>query len=232
MLHPKKKIPRHVAIIMDGNRRWAKERKLPAYAGHRAGYEAFRRVSLWCLDQGVKVLTIFAFSTENWSRPKPEVGYLLKLLKFALRREVDFFDKRNVRLNVLGRISDFPKEMQRLINDALEKTKGNTKAVLNVALNYGGRAEIVDAAKKMIARHIPASRITERLFGKFLYSPQLPDPDLIIRTSGELRLSGFLLWESAYAELFFSKKYWPDFTPADLEKAIGEYQGRQRRFGG
>jgi len=226
------KIPQHLGFIMDGNRRWAQERNLPTLEGHRKGYDTFKKVSDWCLDKGVKVMTFWAFSTENWSRPKREVHYLLKLLKLALRREVETLYRKNIRLGVLGQIEKFPQELQKEIRVAVEKTKKNTAGILNLALSYGGRAEIIDAVKKIISKGLKPAEITEAVVTQSMYAPALPDPDYIIRTSGEKRTSGFLLWESAYSELYFCKKYWPDFSKGDLEQALDEYQKRQRRFGG
>jgi undecaprenyl diphosphate synthase len=223
--------PKHIGIIMDGNRRWAKAKGLPTFEGHRQGVETFKKVGQWCLDRGIKYLTVFTFSTENWNRPKNEINYLLKLFKSILRNEIDKLDRKGVRFNVVGRIEGFPKILQQEMHRAMAKTKDNVKAIFSLALNYGGRAEIVDAVKKIIANGLKPERITEELFGKYLYSPEIPDPDLIIRTSGELRTSGFLLWEAAYSELYFCDKYWPDFSEKDLDTAIEEFGRRQRRFG-
>jgi len=225
------KLPQHLGFIMDGNRRWAKENGLSSLEGHRKGYETFKKVSQWCLDKGVKVLTFWAFSTENWDRPKKEVQYLLKLLKFALKKEFDTFHKRNVRFNVLGQVEKFPQELQKEIKAVIEKTKNNTAGLLNIAVSYGGRAEIVDSIKQIITKGLKPDEITEEVVSKFMYAPALADPDFIIRTSGEYRTSGFLLWESAYSELYFSKKLWPDFNEQDLDEALEEFSSRQRRFG-
>jgi len=217
---------------MDGNRRWAQQKGLPTLKGHWAGYQVMKKIGQWCLDRGIKYLTVWAFSTENWKRSKKEVDYLMSLLRRALREEVEVFHKKGVRLNVLGRIEGLPKELQKEVYWAIEKTKKNTKAIFNLAINYGGRAEIVDVVKKIMNKGLKATKINESLIAKYLYSPSLPEPDLVIRTSGELRTSGFLLWESAYSELYFSKKYWPDFSEKDLDEAIEDYQKRERRFGG
>jgi undecaprenyl diphosphate synthase len=225
------KMPQHIGIIMDGNRRWARAKGLPTFEGHRIGVETFKKVGQWCLERGIKYLTVFTFSTENWNRPEKEIDYLFELFKSILRNEIDALDKKGVRFNVLGRIEGFPKVLQQEMRRAMAKTKKNAKAIFSLALNYGGRAEIVDAVKKIIAKRVKPERITEEFFGKFLYAPEIPDPDLIIRTSGELRTSGFLLWEAAYSELYFCDKYWPDFSEKDLDEAIEEFGLRQRRFG-
>jgi len=227
-----KNVPKHIAIIMDGNRRWAREKGFPTLEGHRKGYSMVKKVAQWCLDRNIKILTVFAFSTENWNRSKKEVSYLMNLLKYGLRNDVSIFNKKNIRLNVLGRIEELPKGLQKEIKRAVEKTKNNTKAVLNLAINYGGRAEIMDAIKRIIKKGLLAAKITESLIAQNLYTRSMPDPDLIIRTSGEIRTSGFLTWQGVYSELYFCKTYWPDFSEADLDKVIAEYQKRQRRFGG
>lgn len=226
-----KNIPKHIAIIMDGNRRWARERGLPALEGHRRGYAVVKKVAQWCLDKGVKVLTVWAFSTENWNRSKREVNYLMNLLRYGLRNDVNIFNKKKIRLNVLGRIEELPKGLQKEIRRAIEKTKNNTKGVLNLAINYGGRAEIIDAVKQIIKKGLPAARITELLIAQNLYTKSMPDPDLIIRTSGEMRISGFFPWQGAYSELYFCKTYWPDFSEKDLQAALDEFQRRRRNFG-
>lgn len=226
-----KNVPEHIAVIMDGNRRWAKEKGLPTLEGHRKGYGTVKKVAQWCLDRNIKILTVFAFSTENWNRSKKEVNYLMNLLKCGLRNDVNVFDKKNIRLNVLGRIEGLPKGLQKEIKRAVAKTKNNTKAVLNLAINYGGRAEIVDTVKQIIDKKIPAKDITESIIAQNLYTKDILDPDLIIRTSGEMRASGFLPWQGAYSELHFCKTYWPDFSEADFDEALNEFNKRQRRFG-
>lgn len=225
------KVPKHLAVIMDGSRRWAKKNGVSTLEGHRAGYEKVKQLRQWCLDKGIAIITVFAFSAENWTRPKREIRYLLGLLKYALRKEVDEFNKYNIRLNVIGRIKEFPKGLQKEINLAIAKTKNNTKILFNLALNYGGRAEIVDAVKEILQEKLPINKMTEAVLAKHLYEPALPDPDLIIRTSGEQRLSGFMLWESAYSELYFSKKYWPDFSKEDFDAALKDFSERTRNFG-
>lgn len=225
------KIPQHIGIIMDGNRRWAKERGLPSLEGHHQGYEKLKEIAKLCFKRGVKVLTVFAFSTENWDRSKEEVSYLMALLKMAVKEALDEFHKDNIRMKISGRINQLSKDLQEAITETVEKTRNNTKGILNLALNYGGRPEIIDAIKEIIDKNIPAQKIDEKIVKENLYMSDLPDPELIIRTSGEKRLSGFLLWESAYSELYFTKKYWPDFNEKDLDEALQEYDRRERRFG-
>lgn len=225
------KIPQHIGIIMDGNRRWAKERGLPSLEGHHQGYEKLKEIAKLCFKRGVKVLTVFAFSTENWDRSKEEVSYLMALLKMAVKEALNEFHKDNIRMKISGRINQLSEDLQEAITETVEKTRNNTKGILNLALNYGGRPEIIDAIKEIIDKNIPAQKIDEKIIKENLYMSDLPDPELIIRTSGEKRLSGFLLWESAYSELYFTKKYWPDFNEKDLDDALQEYDRRERRFG-
>lgn len=222
---------KHLGIIMDGNRRWAKSHGLPSLEGHRRGYETFRRVGEWCLDRGIDILTVYAFSTENWNRSKREVSYLMRLLTLALSKEVDDLHRQNIKISVIGRINELPARLRQHIRRATQLTKNNTRGTLQLAINYGGRAEIVDAVKKVVTSARQASKITERSITEALYTAHQPDPDLIIRTSGEHRLSGFLTWQSVYSELLFLDKYWPDFSERDLDAALGEYARRQRRFG-
>ena len=229
------RIPNHVAIIMDGNGRWAKARNLPRSMGHKAGMETIRKVLKECVRLGVKNLTLYAFSTENWSRPKDEVGAIMKLLVTYLNKELKECNENGVKMNVLGDISRLPQECQDALNNAFEVTKDNTTINLNFALNYGGRDEIIRAVK-LIADDIKCDKINieeinEELFGTYLYTKGIPDPDLIIRPSGEQRLSNFLLWQCAYSEFWYSDINWPDFKEADLRKAIYDYQQRDRRFG-
>ncbi len=228
-------IPNHIAIIMDGNGRWAKERKLPRSMGHKAGVETIRRILKESTRLGVKNLTLYAFSTENWARPKDEVSALMKLLVTYLRKELDECHKNGVRMNVFGDMTRLPKECQDALNDALETTKNNTRINLNFALNYGGRDEIVRAIK-LISSDIKNNIIQEEdinseLVSNYLYTKGIPDPDLIIRPSGEQRLSNFLLWQCAYSEFWYSDINWPDFKEEDLRQAIFDYQNRDRRFG-
>jgi len=227
----KNNIPRHIAIIMDGNRRWAKKKGLPPMEGHRQGYEQFKKISDLCNKLGVKILTVYAFSLENWKRSKTEVFYLMNLLKRGLQEQKDFFIKNKVRLNVIGQIEKLPPGLKKLVLKIMKETKDNKERILNLAISYGGREEIIEAVKKIIKKKINPSKINEKIFSQHLYTAGQPDPDIIIRTSGEQRLSGFLPWQSVYTELYFSSKLWPDFTGEDLEEVIKEFQSRQRRFG-
>jgi undecaprenyl diphosphate synthase len=228
--------PRHVAIIMDGNGRWAAARGLPRVEGHRRGVEALRRTIRAAGEIGIRVITIFSFSAENWSRPAAEVGELMGLLRRFIRNDLAELHKSNVRVRVIGERDGLDADIGRLLTDAEELTRGNSGLTLVVAFNYGARQEIARAARQ-IAKQVeqgvlkPAD-ITAQTIGQFLDAPDLPDPDFIIRTSGEQRLSNFLLWQSAYSELVFVPAFWPDFDRAALEAAIGEYQQRERRFGG
>lgn len=224
-------IPKHVAFIMDGNRRWARERGLPTLEGHRLGYEKMKEVGEWCIKRGVAVVTVYAFSTENWQRSAEEVKYLMQLLLRALTNELNAFHERNMRLRIIGQISALSQELRTAISAAERKTERNTEGVLNIAINYGGRQEIIDATKAIIESGVHSDAINEDLFKKYLYAPEGPEPDIIIRTGGEQRLSGFLLWGSAYSELYFEKHYWPDFSESDLEAAFFWYAGRERRHG-
>ncbi|MEK7656479.1 MAG: isoprenyl transferase [Elusimicrobiota bacterium] len=223
-------VPAHVAIIMDGNGRWAKSRGLPRAAGHKAGVESVRAAVRACGEFGVKVLTLYSFSTENWLRPKEEVGELMRLLCWALRREAAELDKNGVRLMASGRIEGLPPEVRAELARAQERLKGNKGLLLNLALNYGARAEIVDAVNALIKEG--AGEVTEESIGGRLYTAGLPDPDLVIRTSGEMRISNFLLWQIAYSELYVTPVHWPDFRKEHLGEAIEEYRRRERRFGG
>jgi undecaprenyl diphosphate synthase len=222
-------VPVSVAIIMDGNARWAQRRRLPVAAGHRAGAQALKRVVRAASDAGVEDLTVFSFSTENWSRPESEVTDLLGLFTELIDRETNELDAENVRMRFVGRIEALPQELQARIAWSQDRTAGNTGLNLFVAMNYGGRGEIVDAARAFAAE--VGANGTEDDFARFLYEPELRDPELVIRTSGEQRLSNFLLWQAAYAELYFCDRLWPDFTPDDLEAALAHYAGCQRRFG-
>lgn len=221
----------HLAIIMDGNRRWAKERGLPSFRGHEAGYEALKRIGDACLERGIKVISIFAFSTENWKRTEEEVGYLMDLLERGLREQLSYFAEKNVRIRILGRRENLRPSVLRAIEDAEERTKDHDRATLCVCLNYGGRLEIVDACKSLVGDGIPADQIDEQALQSRMYWPDMPDPDLVIRTSGEERLSGFLLWEAAYSEFYWCQKHWPDFDEGELDKALEVYAVRQRRYG-
>ncbi|MBI2955115.1 MAG: isoprenyl transferase [Chloroflexi bacterium] len=225
------KVPRHVAIIMDGNGRWANSRGLPRLAGHKAGTENIRTILKACVDYGIEVLTIYAFSTENWGRPKEEVRGLMRILEQVINRETKQLVAEGVRLQHLGRLDELPDRLGSSIRRSTEATKGNTKITLNVAFNYGGRQEIVDAARRIVADKVDPSMIDENLFSRYLYTTGQPDPDLIIRTGGEMRLSNYLIWQSAYAEYYSTPVYWPDFDKQELEKALLTYGQRERRFG-
>ncbi|MCR6515274.1 MAG: isoprenyl transferase [Clostridium sp.] len=229
-------IPKHIAIIMDGNGRWAKKRKLPRTMGHKAGVETIRRILKEASNLGVKYMTLYAFSTENWKRPKDEVNALMKLLVQYLRKEINELHKNGVRINVLGDISMLPKECIDEIEKSVEKTKNNTGITMNIALNYGGRDEIIRSikliAQDVLDGKIEIDAIEEDTVNNYLYTKGVPDPDIIIRPSGEQRLSNFLLWQCAYSEFWYSDICWPDFTEDDLHKAIYDFQQRDRRFGG
>jgi undecaprenyl diphosphate synthase len=222
----------HLAIIMDGNGRWAKSRNLPRLAGHRAGTENVRRILKACVRHNIKHLTTYAFSTENWNRPADEVNGLMKLFDTVLDRELEEIHKNGVQLRHLGRMDRLPNHIQKKLTDAIELTKNNDRLIWNAALNYGARAEIVDAVKAMVNEGIPSDEISEEAISRRLYTSGQPDPDLIIRTSGELRTSNFLLWQSAYSEYYVTDTFWPDFDEGELKKALEHYQKRDRRFGG
>lgn len=229
-------LPKHVAIIMDGNNRWAKQRRLPSFAGHKAGVDSVRAVVEVALQQGIEVITLFAFSSENWSRPAEEVSGLMALFKWALRRETKRLHKYQVRLKVVGDRTGFSNELQQLMLKAEELTANNTKTTLVIAANYGGRQDITQAARQLALQvekgELNAQDITEADFQKHLALEALPDPDLCIRTSGEERLSNFLLWQLAYAELVFVEAYWPDFRQQAFYDTLKVFINRQRRFGG
>lgn len=230
-----KRLPRHIAVIMDGNGRWAKKRFLPRAAGHRAGVESVRSTIEACSRLEIDALTLFAFSVENWKRPKDEVNTLWSLLLGYLRQELDSLTENGVRLKAIGRTAELPAEVQTELASAIARTAANTGLTLTVALNYGGRSEIVDAVNQAIADARSKGddfRVDESSFEKYLYTASLPDPDLLIRTSGEVRVSNFLLWQIAYTEIWVTDKLWPDFREADLLEAILDFQGRERRFGG
>ena len=223
-------IPKHIAIIMDGNGRWAKERGMMRVKGHNAGLESLREIVKHSDALGVKYLTVYAFSTENWKRPTEEISGIFKLLVKYVASELAELDKNNVSLHFIGDTSKLPEDALKAIEKAETKTRDNTGLVFNIAVNYGGRAEIIKAVNELLKDGI--KEIDEESFGKLLYTANCPDPDLIIRTGGEYRLSNFLTWQSAYSEIVISDTYWPDFSPAEYEKAIEIYQGRNRRFGG
>ena len=228
-------VPRHVAVIMDGNGRWAKQRLRPRLFGHRAGADSLRAILRACRDHGVEYLTVYAFSTENWVRPQDEVSGLMSLLKTFLKKDEHELHENQVRLRVTGRIQDLPKAVRAELERVMEATKNYEKGHLILALSYGGRAEIVDAVRVLAADakagRIDPEKIDEKAIAARLYLPDVPDPDLMIRTSGELRLSNFLLWELSYSEFYFTETLWPDFREPDFAKALDEYARRQRRYG-
>lgn len=229
------RLPRHVAIIMDGNGRWAKKRGLPRVMGHRAGIRSVRAVVEIARELGVEVVTLYAFSVENWKRSTQEVSTLMRLLNEYLKRELSNLLENEVRLGVLGEIERLPKQVQEHLNEVMEKTRGNRKMLLNLALNYGGRSEILHAVRQ-VAQAVKEGKmqpgdLTEKTFSRFLYTDGLPDPDLLIRTSGEQRISNFLLWQISYSELYLTPRLWPDFGKVDFIQAILDYQNRERRFG-
>ncbi len=226
------RIPAHVAIIMDGNGRWARARGLPRLAGHRAGVENLRRLLEACVEFGIRTLTIYAFSTENWERPVEEIRGLMSLLEDVIDRELNELHANGVQLRHIGRLEGLRPELQAKVRHAIEMTQHNQRLILNVAFNYGGRDEIVQAIAKMIADDVQPEQITEELVSSYLYTAASPDPDLIIRTSGELRVSNFLIWQGAYAEWYVTPTFWPDFGPEELRRALWEYDRRERRFGG
>ena len=226
------RVPRHVAIIMDGNGRWAKARGRPRLAGHRAGTENIRPILEACVEFGIEILTIWAFSTENWRRPEAEVKGLLRILQEMIRRELSALHKQGVQLRHVGYLDRLPPRLQKQVRDAVELTHNNSRVVLNVAFDYGGRAEIVDAVRRIVRDGIPADQVNEALLSRYMYTGDQPDPDLIIRTSGEMRTSGFMLWQAAYAEYYVTPTFWPDFNREELYKALVAYNQRDRRYGG
>lgn len=228
---PLERIPEHVAIIMDGNGRWAQARGLPRLAGHRAGTENLRRVIEASVEFGIKYLTIFAFSTENWERPEEEVSGLMKIFEDVFDRELAKLHKQGVQLRHLGRLDRLKPSLQKKVKDAIELTKNNTRLVLCVAFNYGGRDEIVYAIQRMIQDGVHPEDVTNELVSGYLFTAGIPDPDVVIRTSGELRISNFLIWQSAYSEWYFTPTFWPDFDKEELWQALVEYNRRERRFG-
>jgi undecaprenyl diphosphate synthase len=223
--------PQHVAIIMDGNGRWAKKRHLPRLVGHNAGSENIRPVVKIFANYGVKYLTLYMFSTENWNRPRTEVIGLLSLLGRKIDQETQAFHQENIRVIHLGRLDRLSGKLREKVKAAVELTKNNTGLTLCLAFDYGGRDEIVQAARRIADAGIPGNNIDESIFAQYLYSPNIPDPDLVIRTAGESRLSNFLIWQSAYSEFYFTPVLWPDFGLKDVEEALSEYKLRQRRFG-
>jgi undecaprenyl diphosphate synthase len=228
---PPEEVPQHVGIIMDGNGRWAQARGLPRSAGHRAGTENLRRVLRAAVEFGIKILTIYAFSTENWSRPDGEVHALLTVLEGVIDRELQELHEEGVQLRHVGRPERLPQKLQQKIRQAIELTKNNQRLLLNVAFDYGGRSEIVDAIRRIIIDNTPPDQVDEELVSRYLYTAGLPDPDLIIRTSGEMRVSNFLIWQGAYAEYYVTPAMWPDFDKDELYRALQAYGQRERRFG-
>jgi undecaprenyl diphosphate synthase len=226
-------IPDHVAIIMDGNRRWAARKGLGPIEGHKyAAEKAIEPIVENALKKGIKFLTFWAFSTENWRRDKKELEGLFKIFRKGLKQEIEKLDEKGVRLRVLGDINKFPKDIAQKVLEGAKRTADNKKITVSFALNYGGRPELLRAVKKMLAEEIPAKKLDEKKFSSYLDTAGMPDPDLIIRTGGEKRLSGLLPWQGVYAELYFTDTLWPDFTPAKFDQAIADYQKRTRRFGG
>ena len=229
-----KNLPHHVGIILDGNRRWAKERGLPIFEGHRKGYEKLKQAPKWFFSRGVKILSVFAFSTENWNRSQKEVNFLMRLFKGALIKETKMAQKEGYKILISGRIDELPENLPALCRETIEKTKANQNGIFNICLNYGGRTEIIDAVQKIIKNDKDGKEddISEETIKKYLYQGELPDPDIIVRTSGEKRTSGFLLWQASYSEFLFMEKHWPDFEESDVEYVLDEYSKRKRRFGG
>ncbi len=228
----KKNIPQHIGLIMDGNRRWARERNLPTFDGHLKGYEKMRTSPEWFFKRGVKIVSVYAFSTENWNRSQDEVNYLMKLLQRAFKEHLDGFHEKGYRLLISGRIEELPGDLPELCQEAVNKTRANSRGTLNICLNYGGRAEILDAVKKLIKNGITQEQVSEGILRKYFYNGGLPDPDMVVRTSGEQRISGFLLWQAAYSEFLFLNKYWPDIEEVDVDIILEEYRARERRHGG
>lgn len=224
-------IPHHVAVIMDGNGRWARARGLPRLAGHRAGTENLRHVLRAAVEFDIKVLTLYAFSTENWGRPKSEVRGLLSIFERMIDRELSELHQEGVQLRHIGRLEQVSPKFQQKVLDAVELTKNNQRLILNIAFDYGGRAELVDAIRRIVTDGVPVEQIDEALISHYLYTVNCPDPDLIIRTSGEMRLSNFLIWQAAYAEIYMTPTLWPDFDKGELYKALEAYNERERRFG-
>ncbi len=235
MVENRKKLD-HIAIIMDGNGRWAEKRGLKRVEGHRAGEKAVMKLLEASEEFNIKYLTLYAFSTENWKRPKDEVNYLMSLLGSSITKNIDNINNRDVKIRIIGRIGKIPFPVRKKLLNAVEKTKNNKKATLTIALNYGGRAEIVDATKALlddvIGGKIKIANINEEVFKNYLYAPDIPDPDLLIRTSGEFRISNFLIWEISYSEIYITDVLWPDFDRDELKKAIDDFHSRKRRYGG
>jgi undecaprenyl diphosphate synthase len=225
------KIPTHIAIIMDGNGRWAAARGLPRLAGHRAGTENLRRVIRACVEFGIQYLTIYAFSTENWGRPKEEVEGLMQIVEDVIDKELGELNKEGVQLRHIGRLEHVNPSLRDKVLRAVEQTKNNTRLKLNIAFNYGGRDEIVCAIRAMLKNGVKPEEVDEQLISQYMFTAGIPDPDLVVRTSGEMRISNFLIWQSAYSEWYVTNSYWPDFDKEELHKALVDYNQRERRFG-
>jgi undecaprenyl diphosphate synthase len=228
---PLARVPRHVAIIMDGNGRWAKQRGLPRSAGHQQGTENLRQILKAAVEFGIEILTIYAFSTENWNRPRHEVALLMRILEMVIDRELRELNQNGVQIRHIGELDGIPERLQRKVQEACATTAQNNRLILNVAFNYGGRDEIVHAVQHIIQAGIAPEAVTEDLISSYLYTSGLPDPDLIIRTSGEFRLSNFLIWQGSYSEYYYTPVYWPDFNKNEFWQALVEYNQRKRRFG-
>ncbi|MBI2054345.1 MAG: di-trans,poly-cis-decaprenylcistransferase [Candidatus Staskawiczbacteria bacterium] len=224
-------IPRHIVLFPDGNRRWARQRGLATFSGHQEGYDNLLNFSEWCKNRGVKALTAFGFSTENWNRSKKEVDYLMNLLEKCLTDNIKKYNKDKIKIRVIGQRERLPESLQRAIENTEKATESNSDLFLNLAISYGGKWDIMQAIKKIIENKIPSEKIDEKLFESYLSTASLPNPDLIIRAGGEQRMSNFVLWQAAYSELYFCPKFWPDFSEKDLDDALIEFNRRQRRFG-
>ena len=224
-------IPKHIGVILDGNRRWAKAKGLPSLEGHRRGFNRLTQLVENCIDRGIKHVTVFAFSTENWNRPEEEVAYLMDLFREMFGKPAEKMHKLGVRINVAGRLEDFDQDIQDGMKRIMSATKDNTVITFNIALSYGGRAEIVDAVKRIIKDGLKPEDITEAKFAEYIYEAGQPDPEIIVRASGEQRISGFMLWQAAYSEFYFTDVLWPDFDAKELDSVIAEYNHRERRFG-
>lgn len=225
------KTPKHIVLFPDGNRRWAKRKRISITSAYKEGQKNFKRFLNHCVNKGIKIVTVFGFSTENWNRPKQEIDFLMRFFEEYLEKGLKEFQKNKIRVKIIGEKQKFPKSLQKTINRIENLTKNNKIFHLNLAVSYGGKWDIVQAVQKIIKKKIPAKKITEKLINQYLSTAGLPDPDLIIRAGGEKRLSNFVLWQSAYSELYFSDKLWPDFNEKDLDNALIEYFSRQRRFG-
>jgi undecaprenyl diphosphate synthase len=228
---PPERLPRHVALIMDGNGRWAARRGLPRIAGHERGTDNIRRITYTAGEIGIRYLTLWAFSTENWKRPRDEIDGIMRILSEVIKRETEELHRQGAQLRHIGSLDGLEPDLQRAVRNAIDLTKGNDRLILTLAFNYGGRQEIVHAIREIVRSGIPADEIDEATIGRALYTRDMPDPDLIIRTSGEVRMSNFLIWQAAYAELYFSPVLWPDFEPDHLREAVLDYCRRERRFG-